>query len=90
MEGSDAGSNKLGAEDDIDDVSTAQAFHNAVKERAKLSHVSGNIILSFDVLVLNPRGHYDVDIFTDFLRLHSKTYNYKVVYVSISILSLLP
>jgi structure-specific recognition protein 1 len=91
VRGSDAGSNKSDAEDDGDDISAAQAFHDAIKEKAELGHVSGDIILSFEeVLVLTPRGRYDVDMFPDFLRLRGKTYDYKIVYSSISRLFLLP
>lgn len=91
VRGSDAGSNKSDAEEDLDDVSAAQAFHEAIKEKAELGHVSGDIILSFEeVLVLTPRGRYDVDMFPDFLRLRGKTYDYKIVYTSISRLFLLP
>ena len=92
VRGSDAGSNKSDAEDDdVDDMSAAQAFHEAIKEKAELGHVSGDIILSFEeVLVLTPRGRYDVDMFPDFLRLRGKTYDYKIVYSSISRLFLLP
>jgi len=90
--GSDAGSNKSDAEEEEDDdVSAAQAFHDAIKDKAELGHVSGDIILSFEeVLVLTPRGRYDVDMFPDFLRLRGKTYDYKIVYTSISRLFLLP
>lgn len=91
VRGSDAGSNKSDAEDDGEDISAAQAFHDAIKEKAELGHVSGDIILSFEeVLVLTPRGRYDVDMFPDFLRLRGKTYDYKIVYTSISRLFLLP
>ncbi|KAH9080577.1 SSrecog-domain-containing protein [Lactarius deliciosus] len=91
VRGSDAGSNKSDAEENDDEVSAAQAFHDAVKEKAELGHVSGDIILSFEeVLVLTPRGRYDVDMFPSFLRLRGKTYDYKIVYSSISKLFLLP
>ena len=91
VRGSDAGSSKSDVEGDDDDVSAAQAFHDAIKDKAKLGHVSGDIILSFEeVLVLTPRGRYDVDMFPDFLRLRGKTYDYKIVYTSISRLFLLP
>ncbi len=91
VKGSDVGSNASDAEDDGEDISAAQAFHDAIKEKAELGHVSGDIILSFEeVLVLTPRGRYDVDMFPDFLRLRGKTYDYKIVYTSISRLFLLP
>ncbi|KAH9841764.1 SSrecog-domain-containing protein [Rhodofomes roseus] len=86
--GSDAGSQKS---DDEEEVSAAQAFHDAIKEKAEIGQVAGDIILSFEeVLVLTPRGRYDVDMFPDFLRLRGKTYDYKIMYNSISRLFLLP
>ncbi|KII90788.1 hypothetical protein PLICRDRAFT_545698 [Plicaturopsis crispa FD-325 SS-3] len=88
---SDAGSQKSDVEEDGEETSAAQAFHDAVKEKADIGQVSGDIILSFEeVLVLTPRGRYDVDMFPDFLRLRGKTYDYKIVYTSISRLFLLP
>ena len=54
--------------DNFNDVSVAHGFHEAIKEKAELSHVSGNIILSFEeILVLTPRDHYGVDMFPDYL-----------------------
>ncbi|KAA1469946.1 SSrecog-domain-containing protein [Dentipellis sp. KUC8613] len=88
---SDAGSQKSDAEDDGEEISAAQAFHDSIKEKAELGQVTGNMILSFEeVLVLTPRGRYDVDMFPDFLRLRGKTYDYKIAYSSISRLFLLP
>lgn len=86
--GSDAGSQKS---DEEEEVSAAQAFHDSIKEKAEIGQVAGDIILSFEeVLVLTPRGRYDVDMFPDFLRLRGKTYDYKIMYTSISRLFLLP
>ncbi len=89
--GSDAGSQKSDNEGDDEEISAAQVFHDAVKDRAKLGQVHGDLILSFEeVLVLTPRGRYDMDMFPTFLRLRGKTYDYKIVYQSISRLFLLP
>ena len=89
--GSDAGSQKSDVEEDGEEVSAAQAFHDLVKEKAELGAVSGVIILSFDeVNVLTPRGRYDVDMYPEFLRLRGRTYDYKIMYGSISKLFLLP
>lgn len=86
--GSDAGSQKS---DDEEEVSAAQAFHDSIKEKAEIGQVAGDIILSFEeVLILTPRGRYDVDMFPEFLRLRGKTYDYKIMYTSISRLFLLP
>ncbi|OCH85951.1 SSrecog-domain-containing protein [Obba rivulosa] len=87
--GSDAGSQK--SDDEEEEISAAQAFHDAVKEKAEIGQVSADVILSFEeVLVLTPRGRYDVDMFREFLRLRGKTYDYKIMYSSISKLFLLP
>jgi len=92
--GSNAGSNKLDAEDDdVDDVSAVHAFHEAIKERAELGHILGDIILSFEeVLVLTPlpRVVTMFDTLPDYLHLCGKTYDCKIVYSSISRLFLLP
>ncbi|TFK23052.1 SSrecog-domain-containing protein [Coprinopsis marcescibilis] len=89
--GSDAGSQKSDDENDEDDISAAQAFHDTIKDRANIGQITGNMILSFEeVLVLTPRGRYDMDMFPDFLRLRGKTYDYKIVFNSIARLFLLP
>ncbi|KAJ7079798.1 SSrecog-domain-containing protein [Mycena belliarum] len=88
--GSEDGSQKSDAEDE-DEISAAQVFHDNIKETADIGQVTGDIILSFEeVLVLTPRGRYDVDMFPDFLRLRGKTYDYKIIYSTISRLFLLP
>ena len=75
LPGSDVGPNGSEAEDDGNDISAAQAFHDAIKEKAELGHVSGDTISSFEeILVLMPRGRYDVDMFPDFLHLQGKMY----------------
>ena len=87
---SDAGSQKSDEESD-EETSAAQAFHDAIKEKAEIGQVTGDLVLSFEeVLVLTPRGRYDVDMFPEFLRLRGKTYDYKILYTSISKLFLLP
>ena len=88
--GSDAGEADA-AEADEEETSAAQAFHDAIKEKAELGEVTGDIIVNFEeVLVLTPRGRYDVDMFPEYLRLRGKTYDYKINYNGISKLFLLP
>ncbi|KAF9565079.1 SSrecog-domain-containing protein [Agrocybe pediades] len=93
LKGSDNGSQKSDNEDDDDEeeISAAQMFHDNIKEKAEIGQGGGDMILSFDeVLVLTPRGRYDMDMFPTFLRLRGKTYDYKVLYQSIAKLFLLP
>lgn len=80
-EGSDAGEAET----------AASAFHQAIKDKADIGQVAGDGIIVFkEVLVLTPRGRYDVDMYPGFLRLRGKTYDYKVLYSSITRLFLLP
>ena len=66
-------------------VCASLTLGNILRHGAKLGHVLGDIILSFEeVLVLTPRCRYDAYMFLDFLHLHGKTYDYKTVYTSIS------
>ena len=90
--GGEGGSQKSDAEDEGgEEMSAAQAFHNTIKDRAEIGQAAGDIILSFEeVLVLTPRGRYDVDLYHDFFRLRGKTYDYKIVYSTILKLFLLP
>lgn len=74
-----------------EEISAAQVFHDTIKEKANIGQMTGKMILSFEeVLVLTPRGRYDMEMFPDFLRLRGRTYDYKVLYQSIARLFLLP
>ncbi|KAH9819073.1 structure-specific recognition protein-domain-containing protein [Melampsora americana] len=76
---------------DGDGMSAAQALHDMVMEKAEIGRVQGQGITTFpDVLCTTPRGRYDIDMYSDFLRLRGKTYDYKVLYSSILRLFLLP
>ncbi|WFC96492.1 FACT complex subunit [Malassezia brasiliensis] len=78
-------------EDEEEEESAAAAFHNAIKAKADIGQVAGDGILVLkEVLVLTPRGRYDIDLFPEFLRLRGKTYDYKILYSSITQLFLLP
>lgn len=79
-------------DDDEDEQSAAQVFHEAVRDRAEIGQgiMGESIVLFEDVLVITPRGRYDIDMFTDFMRLRGKTYDYKILYSQISRLFLLP
>ncbi|KAG5634401.1 hypothetical protein H0H81_002112 [Sphagnurus paluster] len=79
-----------GANDD-DEISAAQVFHDTIKDKAVIGQEPGDLILSFEeVLVLTPRGRYDMDMYPEFLRLRGKTYDYKIEYSHISRMFLLP
>ncbi|KAJ2726084.1 FACT complex subunit [Coemansia sp. Benny D115] len=71
-------------EEEEEEVSAASVFHDTIKERADLGQVSGDSIVQFpEVLCLTPRGRYHIDMFSQFLRLRGKTYDYKIPYENI-------
>ncbi|CAE6500275.1 unnamed protein product, partial [Rhizoctonia solani] len=79
-----------GEGDEDEDVSAAQAFHDMIKEKADIGQVIGDVLVSFsEVNIQTPRGRYDIDMFPTFLRLRGKTYDYKILYSSITRLFLL-
>ncbi|GLB38229.1 putative component of the FACT complex, a general chromatin factor that acts to reorganize nucleosomes [Lyophyllum shimeji] len=74
-----------------EEISAAQVFHDTIKDRAMIGQEPGDLILSFEeILVLTPRGRYDMDMYPEFLRLRGKTYDYKIQYSDISRMFLLP
>jgi structure-specific recognition protein 1 len=76
---------------DTEEITAAQAFHDLIKEKADIGQVTGDGIVVFsEVLVLTPRGRYDIDMFPTFMRLRGKTYDYKIMYTSVTRLFLLP
>jgi structure-specific recognition protein 1 len=88
--GSDAGSD-VEVNDDEEEISAAQVFHDQIKEKADIGQDRTDLILSFEeILVVTPRGRYDMDMYPDFFRLRGKTYDYKIFYAGISRLFLLP
>ncbi|KAI5951404.1 POB3 [Candida jiufengensis] len=69
----------------------AQAFYEQLKEKADIGQIAGEAIVSFsDALFLTPRGRYDIDMYSNSLRLRGKTYDYKIQYQQIERIFSLP
>ena len=63
------------------------------KKLASMSEtaVSGEAIAAFpDMPCVTPRGRYEVEMYSSFMRLHGKTYDYKILFSSVLRLFLLP
>ncbi|EMR10104.1 hypothetical protein PNEG_01383 [Pneumocystis murina B123] len=85
------GTTITGNQENSESVNNANLFYETLKDKADIGQVSGESIVSFsDVLFLTPRGRYDVDMYSSFLRLRGKTYDYKIYYSSFVKLFLLP
>ncbi|OUM58303.1 hypothetical protein PIROE2DRAFT_48058, partial [Piromyces sp. E2] len=77
--------------EDGEAMTAAAVFHDTIKQKADLRMVTGEGIGSFqDLLCLTPRGRFEVDFYSTFLRLRGKTHDYKINYVSVIKLFLLP
>ena len=69
----------------------ASAFYETIKTLADIGIVVGDAIVPFHELpFLVPRGRYEVDMFDDFMRMHGKSYDYKILFKSVKALYLLP
>ncbi|XP_063676350.1 FACT complex subunit SSRP1-like [Bolinopsis microptera] len=75
---------------DSDDI-PADNFHRNVMKYADVIKATGDVIVKFEqVLLQTPRGRYDVDMYPSFLRLHGKSYDYKIPYSTMIRMFLLP
>ncbi|KAL0491492.1 SSRP1 [Acrasis kona] len=78
-------------EDAPPSINPFDQIYNKIISRAEISTDTGDAIASFEGLpFITPRGKYNVDMHKKYIRLHGKTYAFKVLYKSISTLFLLP
>lgn len=62
-----------------------------IKTHSDFSKISGDVIAALPEIAFSvPRGRYRIDMFDSFLRLHGKSYDYKIDYTSIQKLFLVP
>eukprot|EP00029_Vermamoeba_vermiformis_P014822 TRINITY_DN993_c0_g1_i1.p1 TRINITY_DN993_c0_g1~~TRINITY_DN993_c0_g1_i1.p1 ORF type:complete len:596 (-),score=209.48 TRINITY_DN993_c0_g1_i1:85-1764(-) len=80
-----------GEEAAADEKTQAEIIASTIATRADVVPATGKGILTFEELtVLTPRGRYDVELFPTFMKMHGKTYDYKIKYSNIVRLFLLP
>ncbi|XP_018496026.1 FACT complex subunit Ssrp1, partial [Galendromus occidentalis] len=73
------------------DVDAVEAFKANVMSGAGITQATGDAIANFNgVQCLTPRGRYDIKIFTTFIQLHGKTFDYKIPVSTILRIFLLP
>ena len=71
--------------------SLANQLLKEIKSLSDFSKISGDVIASLpEIACVVPRGRYRIDMFDSFLRLHGKSYDYKIDYTSLQKLFLLP
>jgi structure-specific recognition protein 1 len=66
-------------------------LHQKIVEKADISSETGDLLVSFEGLqFVTPRGKYNIDFHKKYIRLHGRSYSFKILYKSISTLFLLP
>lgn len=73
--------------DGAEELITAEIFRDEVLQRANIRSVTGKSIVDLDESMgtfLTPRGRYGVEIYGSFLRMHGKTFDYKIMYSNIN------
>ncbi|KAL1523516.1 hypothetical protein AB1Y20_018453 [Prymnesium parvum] len=79
-----------GEEDELEGVTRVEAFVNEIKEQGYLEQ-AGTALASFeDVPIQVPRGRWEIEMFDRYMKLHGKTYDYKVLYTNVNSIYLLP
>ncbi|XP_062852360.1 FACT complex subunit SSRP1 isoform X2 [Trichomycterus rosablanca] len=68
-----------------------EAFAQNVLSKADVIQATGDAVCIFrELQCLTPRGRYDIRIYSTFLHLHGKTFDYKIPYTTVLRLFLLP
>lgn len=66
-------------------------FYDNVMKKADILQATGDAICLFsEVQCLTPRGRYDIKLYSSFLQLHGKTFDYKIPFSTVIRLFLLP
>lgn len=89
MEGADG--EEEDNEEEAEEQNAANLFYETLMDKAEIGDVAGDTFATFlDVLHLTPRGRFDIDMYESSFRLRGKTYDYKIMYTSITRIFLLP
>mmetsp|Transcript_25537 Transcript_25537/g.19311 ORF Transcript_25537/g.19311 Transcript_25537/m.19311 type:complete len:121 (-) Transcript_25537:893-1255(-) len=78
-------------EDEGQEITPAKVLCDKIVKAAKLGEFAGEVIASLSELnLLIPRGKYSMDFFDNFLKLHGRTHDYKILFKDIKKMFLLP
>lgn len=72
-------------------INLASKFLEDIKALSDFSKVSGEVLAALpEIAFAVPRGRYRIDMFDSFMRMHGKSYDFKIEYTSLQRLFLLP
>mmetsp|Transcript_11206 Transcript_11206/g.34297 ORF Transcript_11206/g.34297 Transcript_11206/m.34297 type:complete len:508 (+) Transcript_11206:111-1634(+) len=75
----------------VGDEENAKEVYEKIRQRADTSAFAGESLAAFsEVHVIVPRGRYTVDLYSNYFKMHGKSYDFKILYSSVSRLFLLP
>lgn len=73
----------------IPDADACESLTKEISERSEFVGLDALVTL-YDLPMIVPRGKYSLDMFHNFMRLHGKTHNYKIMYKNVTKAFLLP
>eukprot|EP00871_Galdieria_phlegrea_P001031 jgi/Galph1/1929/GphlegSOOS_G608.1 len=74
----------------VADESHASHLYKGILKSAEASFTGESLISFADMPLLVPRGRYDVDLYPNHLKLHGKSFDYKILYSAVTRMFLLP
>ena len=78
------------ADQDDDGPTPAEALQQEILKKASIRKTTGDVICQFEnSAFLTPRGRYNIELYSSFLRMRGQKYDYKIRYDDISRLFLL-
>lgn len=78
-------------EDEESEKTSAQKFHSKILSKADIVSTIGKGLIELkDMPILTPRGKYNIEMYSSFMKLHGKSFDYKILYTHISLLFELP
>jgi structure-specific recognition protein 1 len=74
----------------VHNESHAADLYKGILKSAESSFTGESLINFADMPLLVPRGRYDVDLYPNHLKLHGKSFDYKILYTAVTRMFLLP
>lgn len=75
----------------LPEADSCEALTKEISERSEFRASSVDALVTlYDLPMIVPRGKYSLDMFQNFMRLHGKTHNYKIMYKNVTKAFLLP
>jgi len=72
-------------ENTADNMTAAKLLNQKIHDKANIGEFAGEIVASIqDLPLIIPRGNYSLDFYSNYCKLHGKTYDYKIMFKDIN------